>query len=115
MHDSEAANQAMDARLRYRVLRVLESGRSMPAMKSRFLVDVINGVAGSDHFEGDDHALQLLRDLSGDGYIELLDRRTHKSQVYGIGFLDVSIKAKGTRFLAGGEPADALIEDGRIV
>lgn len=114
-HDSEAANRAMDARLRYRILRVLESGRSVPFMRARFIVDTINGIAGGDHFEGDDHAVQLFRDLSGEGYIDLVDRRTLKSQGYGIGFLDVAIRPKGTRFLAGGEPADALIEDGRIV
>lgn len=110
--DSEAANRMADARLRYRILRVLESARAMPAMKARALVDVIDGIAGEDHFEGEDYALQLLRDL--DGYIRLSDTRTRKDQRYGLGFLDVTILPKGTRFLAGGEPADPLIDDGRI-
>lgn len=113
--DSESANRMADARLRHRILRVLESGRSMPAMKARFVVDVIDGIAGSDHFEGEDHSLALLRDLDGGGYIRLADTRTRKDQQYGLGFLNVSILPKGTRFCAGGEPADALIDDGRIV
>lgn len=116
--DHEQAKQRQDRRLRWSILRMLDNAKDLEGgMPGRRLLDVLDGaLPPADRF-GDDEArlLSLLKDLKAGGYAELLDTRTHRSQRYGLDYLQVSITAKGSRFRMGGEPPDALIDDGRIV
>lgn len=103
----------IDAKLRYRILQVLNEARASEAgvrgTKLRAWVEDMDV-----SFADDDHCLQLLADLQSSGYLTLQDRRTHAREQWGLGKIDCKVTAKGTRFLACEEPVDGLIADGRL-
>ena len=111
--DLEKANIARDARLRNRILRLLNDSRPF-VIHGNQIVDATDGFNGDD-IEDDAHALRLLGDLANLGMIATADRRTHRSQELVPGLLDCTVTAKGSRFVMGGEPAEVMIKDGRIV
>ena len=105
--------KAIDAKLRFRLLQVLNEARSSEAgIRGTKLRSWIEDLDAS--FADDDHCLQLLADLQSSGYITIQDQRTHAREQWGLPKIDCKITAKGTRFLACEEPVDGLIDDGRI-
>jgi hypothetical protein len=105
-----------DRHLRYRMLRLLNSARGRDFfLRAHMVRDLVKSLNAGDEFEDDNHVIGLLRDLQNGGYAEIIDRRTRENERLSLSFLDCRITGKGTRFLASGEPPDALIADGRIV
>jgi hypothetical protein len=117
--DFDNANRARDARLRYAVLVTVDSNKHTGyALTGRTIRDIHDGIhraEPSEQFEDDAHVVAIMKDLAAGDYIRLTDTRTHKTQKLGPSFLQAEITIRGTRFLAGGEPPDSLIDDGRIV
>lgn len=103
----------IDAKLRYRILQVLNEARSSEAgvrgTKVRAWIEDIDASFADDH-----HCLELLSDLQSAGYLMIQDQRAHAHEKWGLGKIDCRITVKGTRFLAGEEPTDGLIADGRL-
>jgi len=114
MIDFEAANLARDARLRFRILRVLNECRPI-SLRGMQIKDILASAAGKDEIEDEQHVVRLLTDLSNGGYIVVEDKRTRTREELGLGFMDCCVTIKGTRFISGAAPPDALIADGRIV
>jgi hypothetical protein len=103
----------IDAKLRFRVLQLLNEARSSEAgVRGTRLRSWVEDIDVS--FADDDHCLSLLADLQGAGYLTIADQRVHAHERWGLSKIDCRITAKGTRFLAGEEPVDGLIADGRI-
>lgn len=97
---------------------MLDNARDLEGgLAGRRLLDVLDAsLPPADRFGDDDRRLlALLKDLLSAGYALLTDTRTHRSQGYGLDHLRVAVTAKGSRFRMGGEPPDALVDDGRIV
>lgn len=116
--DFDAANQKRDRRRRWSLLRLLDHARGQESgVAGRDVMDKLDeALPPADRFNEDDqHLLRLLKDLEAAGYAELVDLRTHRRQGYGLDYLRARVTAKGSRFCMGGEPPDALIDDGRIV
>jgi hypothetical protein len=115
--DFDAASRKRDAHARHRMLRLLFAARDVEAgINGRLLQRTLDEAAApADVLESDGHAVRLLKDLAAAGYAELHDRREYRRQAYGLDWLDAAITAKGVRFCEGGEPADPLVDDGRIV
>ena len=112
--DFEAADNARDARLRYRVLRLLNECRSI-ARPGPWIKDILDSAAGKDRLEDEQHLVKLLIDLDNAGYVLVEDKRTRAREDLSLGFIYCSITAEGTRFVSGAAPPDPLIDDGRIV
>jgi hypothetical protein len=117
--DGDATQQRQDRRLRWKLLRILDAGKDLEAgLPGRHVMDALNeALPVAERFEDDDERrlVRLLKDLDNAGYADLVDTRTHTHQAYGLEWLLASVTAKGTRFVMGGEPPDALVDDGRIV
>lgn len=116
--DFDASNRKRDRRLRWAILRMLNSARALEGgIPGRRLLESLDAaLPPADRF-GDDEPLllSLLRDLANGGYVELVDHRTHTRQAWGADWINAKVTAKGTRFCDEGEEPDALIDDGRIV
>jgi hypothetical protein len=115
--DFEAAKRERDRRLRNSILRLC--GVMLPqqlAMTGGILRDQINGTTPpSEQFEDDQHVMHLLKDLEAAGYLTLKDLRTRRAQRYEPSVVECELTSKGRRFLTEDEPADSMIDDGRIV
>ncbi len=113
--DIDKKDRIRDANLRMRLLQMLENARKNPlGVRGRKLMEWMSAANGPDQFEDDGHLESLLMDLQNEKYITLDDIRVEMHEVWGLDKIDCRISAKGTRFLAGGEPTDPLINDGRI-
>ncbi|MGE5608940.1 MAG: hypothetical protein ACM359_06785 [Bacillota bacterium] len=113
--DREMMAKGRDAKLRFRILQLLEASRAVPFTASLDVYSAFELADDVQKFEDEDHYLRLLMDLSDEGYIELQDTRTLRTQAYSVKYLNVRIRARGVRFVAKAEPPDPLIDDGRIV
>jgi hypothetical protein len=114
--DFDAANNSRNAQLRWNLLRMLNAARAMEGgINGETLRAQIDSVLPpSRQFADADHAFALLVDLSGAGYVELIDHRTEKRQRYTLEWANAKITAKGTAFCERHLPADPMIDDGRI-
>lgn len=102
-----------DAKLRYRILQVLnEASASEAGVRGTKLLSWVEDMDVS--FADDHHCLEMLSYLQSANYIEIHDQRVHAHEHWGLNKIDCRIAAKGMRFLAGEEPADGMIADGRL-
>jgi hypothetical protein len=115
---SDEAKKVRDKRLRRAILQALHRSRNGPQGGLSAIVawDVVEAEFSADDrkIEDEDHALALLIDLRDGGYLELLDRRTHKRQKYGVETLFAKITAKGSALVREELPVDPMVEDERI-
>ena len=114
MIDFEAANIARDARLRWRVLRLLDVFKPVSPTGLQ-IKDALESAAGKDRLEDEQHLIKLLTDLCNGGCALIVDTRTLRREELTLGFMNCSITHKGTSFVARCSPPDPLIDDGRIV
>jgi len=113
----DAGELARDRRLRKQLLRTLHSARIAPrgGLHARRLVDLVaDAVPPSDQFEGDGHAMGLLRDLEAKGLASIEDERTRKSQPFMLDYLLVRISSRGSSLINETAPVDPDIDDERI-
>jgi hypothetical protein len=101
-----------EKRLRRRILMVLFLCRQSPmgGVNARTLVEKIEETM---NFEGDGHALALVRDLVGAGYASEKPLPRRRGEDVSLDSIFVSITDKGTKLWREAIPADPLIEDNR--
>lgn len=110
------ATRRRDARLRHALLEMLHKSRSNEDggwVTARFLQDVLGYMPLSDRPDTEDQLLGLLRDLVGRGYADERDEREYQDEPFSLATLSFRISGQGVGFVAGAEPADPMIEDGR--
>jgi hypothetical protein len=113
--DIDAINRERDKGLRRAMLRVLRIalGQSPTGeLRARTLVELV-GTQGVS-FEDEQHALALIGDMDGRGYLVKTDTRTRKLEKYSIDHLSVRITPAGVDLLDGNAPVDPAVEDERI-
>ncbi|MEM7626562.1 MAG: hypothetical protein AAF333_13280 [Planctomycetota bacterium] len=82
----------------------------------RFLADIVGQpLTQAQAPLSDDNVLGLCRDLVAAGYLVEEDNREDRSQPFGLDYLTFKATDKGLGFVRRSEPADADIDDGRIV
>jgi hypothetical protein len=115
---TDEAKKARDRRLRRAILMALHRSRQSPQGGLSAIVcwDIVETdyAADDQKIEDEAHAMALLIDLRDGGYVELLDRRTHKRQRYGVEILFARITAKGSALVREEIPVDAMVEDERL-
>ena len=105
-----------DRRLRRSLLGVLQAARAGPrgGMHGRRLKEAAaSPLPPDERFESDDHAVALLRDLEGLGFVTLADERTRRGQEYSIDYVFARISAKGSGLLDEAEPPTPMVDDER--
>jgi hypothetical protein len=106
-----------DRRLRRRLLGTLYAVRGEPSggLGGRVLITVADGMMSQDgRFQNERHAMTLLRDLEGRGYVSLQDTRKHpRMETYGLDYLTVRITSKGVDLVDENVPVDPAVEDDR--
>jgi hypothetical protein len=113
---TDQAKIKRDRRLRRRLLEALQDSRVAPlaGMYGRALVDIVHGYASpSQGFEDDTHAIGLLQDLVNKGLILRADKRSRRSQPFGLDHLLYAITASGSSLLAETAGPDKDIDDDR--
>lgn len=113
------ANRLREARIRWRLLQTLQARRANQHggwVTGRHLHDVVCGWFPADEQPDDEqHTLALLRDLANKGFILEEDNREDRSQPFTLTYITFKITAAGSSFVSRSLPADADIDDGRIV
>ncbi len=111
------ASEKRDARLRKLMLRTLFHARSTAptgAIYGTGLMEEAESFASpGDRFEGEGHAIGLLRDLEAKGLVEVKDARTRRSQMFALSWLLCRITAKGISLKLETIPPDPDIDDER--
>jgi len=120
MPESEFAHaqRARDARMRHSFLRGLHLSRANAEkgwVGGRFLNDMIQRGSSAIGRVDDDHAIGLLRDLVAKDMAEERDDREYRHESFSLDRLSFRITSLGSSFMVGSVPADADIDDGRIV
>jgi hypothetical protein len=115
--DLDQANRKRDLRLRKRILQLLDAAKVRPESgwaSGRFIYDLVDGaLPGGQRFDGDDHALGLLRDLISAGYVEERDDRTRRWQTAGLDWTSYRITSEGTALITQAVDPNPLVEDDR--
>jgi len=114
---TDHAQRELDKLRRYKMLFAIHGARANQHggwLTGRAILATFKFL-GQDFQIDDRHAMDLLQDLVTAGYALEEDNRENKSQPFGLDHLTYKITDRGNRFMLREEPADPLIEDGRIV
>lgn len=110
---------AEDRRLRYELLKLLHAERINPCggwVTARYALDIVSmPMTIADRPPSEDRVMGLLTDLVDKGLAIFEDNRNERGQVYGVDYATYKITGNGTSFVLRSRPADADIDDGRIV
>ncbi|MEM1445158.1 MAG: hypothetical protein AAGF84_03825 [Planctomycetota bacterium] len=115
---NDTAQRKREARIRYRMLAMLHDQRGNHHggwVTGRGIVDALVWCGTDYRLDEDQDAIDLLRDLVNKDFAEEEDNREDRDQPFGLDHLTWRITAKGSSFINRALPADAEIDDGRIL
>jgi hypothetical protein len=116
--DIDTINRSRDRKLRRAMLRLLRIARGQSPtgeLSGRTLVDLVNrDLVQSDQFEDEQHALTLMSDMEGRGYVVRRDVRTRKLERFTVSAVALAITPKGMDLLDENIAADPAVEDERV-
>jgi hypothetical protein len=116
----DAAKTKREARLRRRLLSILENSAALEFVSGNMICDVLESSTDmQDELDCEvstinEVIVRLARDLVNSGLAVLHDRRTIKAMRPSLDNQAWSITAKGTALLAGAIPVEPLVDDERI-
>lgn len=111
------ANRRRDRRLRKLVLLALHASRGETPtgqLPARRVVDLVDSVArGSQRFESDRHALQLIADLEAKAYLAKEVRGLRRDEAFGLDHLWLKVTATGVSLVEQSIAPDPDVDDDR--